>query len=84
MTSASVVTVDGEDKGRVRAVADMIQEITGGGLFSIQTSVQYPADGGNFPIENGLTGYDDIGRKAPALLLWGRAVSFPGAQYPPR
>lgn len=46
VTSASVVTVDGEDKGRVRAVADMIQEVTGGDLFSIQTSVQYPADGG--------------------------------------
>lgn len=46
VTSASVVTVDGEDKGRVRAVADMIQGVTGGDLFSIQTSVQYPADGG--------------------------------------
>lgn len=46
VTSASVVTVDGKDKGRVRAVADMIQEVTGGDLFSIQTSVQYPADGG--------------------------------------
>lgn len=46
VTSASVVTMDGEDKGRVRAVADMIQEATGGDLFSIQTSVQYPADGG--------------------------------------
>lgn len=46
VTSASVVTVDGEDKGRVRAVADMIQEVTGGDLFSIQTAVQYPADGG--------------------------------------
>lgn len=46
VTSASVVTVAGENKGRVRAVADMIQELTGGDLFSIQTSVQYPADGG--------------------------------------
>lgn len=46
VTSASVVTVDGVDKGRVRAIADMIQEVTGGDLFSIQTSVQYPADGG--------------------------------------
>lgn len=46
VASASVVTVDGEDKGRVRAIADMIQEMTGGDLLSIQTSVQYPADGG--------------------------------------
>ena len=37
VTSASVVKVDGEDKGRVRAVVDMIQEVTGGDLFSIQT-----------------------------------------------
>lgn len=46
VTSASVVTVGGESKGRVRAVADMIQEATGGDLFSILTSVEYPADGG--------------------------------------
>ncbi|MGN1232263.1 MAG: flavodoxin [Candidatus Cryptobacteroides sp.] len=46
VTSASVTTVGGIQKGRVRAVADMIAEETGGDLFSIQTSVQYPADGG--------------------------------------
>lgn len=39
-------TVNGEAVGRVRAVADMIQSETGGELFSIQTSVVYPADGG--------------------------------------
>nr|WP_325196059.1 flavodoxin [uncultured Oscillibacter sp.] len=46
LTSASVTTINGIQKGRVRAVADMIAEETGGDLFSIQTSVQYPADGG--------------------------------------
>lgn len=46
IASASVTTINGEAKGRIRAVADMIQENTGGELFSIQTSVIYPADGG--------------------------------------
>lgn len=46
VSSASVVTVDGEAKGRLRAVADMIQAETNGTLFSIQTSVKYPGDGG--------------------------------------
>lgn len=46
VSSASVATVDGEAKGRLRAVADMIQTETGGTLFSIQTSVKYPGDGG--------------------------------------
>ena len=46
VSSASVTTVDGEAKGRLRAVADMIQTQTGGTLFSIQTSVDYPGDGG--------------------------------------
>lgn len=46
VSSASVTTVDGEAKGRLRAVADMIQAETGGTLFSIQTSVKYPGDGG--------------------------------------
>jgi len=45
VSSASVTTVDGEAKGRLRAVADMIQGETGGTLFSIQTSVKYPGDG---------------------------------------
>lgn len=46
VSSASVVTVNGEAKGRLRAVADMIQAETSGTLFSIQTSVKYPGDGG--------------------------------------
>lgn len=46
VSSASVVTVDGEAKGCLRAVADMIQAETNGTLFSIQTSVKYPGDGG--------------------------------------
>ena len=46
VTSASITTVDGVEKGRVRALADMIQAETGGDLFSIQTSVGYPSDGG--------------------------------------
>lgn len=46
VASASYSTVNGEAKGRLRAVADMIQDATGGDLFSIQTSVVYPADGG--------------------------------------
>lgn len=46
VASASYSTIDGEAVGRVRAVADMIQANTGGDLFSIQTSVIYPTDGG--------------------------------------
>lgn len=46
VTSASLTTVDGVEKGRVRAVADMIQAGTGGELFSIQTETGYPSDGG--------------------------------------
>ena len=46
VSSASVTTVDGEAKGRLRAVADMIQAETGGTLFSIQTAEKYPGDGG--------------------------------------
>lgn len=46
VSSASVTTVGGEAKGRLRAVADMIQAETNGTLFSIQTSVKYPGDGG--------------------------------------
>lgn len=46
VSSASVTTVNGVAKGRLRAVADMIQAETGGTLFSIQTSVKYPGDGG--------------------------------------
>lgn len=46
VSSASVVTVDDTAKGVSQAVADMIAERTGGELFSIQTSVVYPADMG--------------------------------------
>lgn len=46
VSSASYTTIGGTAVGRLRAVADMIQENTGGDLFSIQTSVVYPADGG--------------------------------------
>ena len=44
VTSASVTTADGTEKGLVRAVADMIQAETGGTLFSIQTAVRYSGD----------------------------------------
>ncbi len=46
IASASYTTIDGQALGRVRAVADMIQENVGGDLFSIRTSVVYPTDGG--------------------------------------
>lgn len=46
VASASYSEVNCEAVGRVRALADMIQAKTGGELFSIQTSVVYPADGG--------------------------------------
>ncbi len=44
--SASYSDVDGEAKGRMQALAEMIQSETGGDLFSIQTEEIYPADGG--------------------------------------
>lgn len=46
VSSASYSTVNGEAMGRLRAIANMIQDETGGELFSIHTSVVYPADGG--------------------------------------
>lgn len=45
--SASYSEVDGEAKGRLEALAEMIQAETGGDLFSIQTEEVYPADGGD-------------------------------------
>lgn len=45
VASASYTTVNGENVGRVRALANMIQAETGGDLFSIQTSVVYPTEG---------------------------------------
>lgn len=44
--SASYTTLDGEAVGRVQALAERIQQNVGGDLFSIRTSVVYPADGG--------------------------------------
>ena len=44
VSSASVTEVNGEAKGLVRTVAEDIQAITGGDLFSIETSVDYPGD----------------------------------------
>ena len=46
VSSASYSMVNGEPVGRLRAIANMIQAKTGGELFSIQTSVIYPTDGG--------------------------------------
>lgn len=46
VSSASYSMVNGEAVGRLRAIANMIQAETGGELFSIHTSVVYPADGG--------------------------------------
>ena len=44
VASASVTDIDGSAVGLTRAVADMIQDETGGELFSIRTSVVYPAN----------------------------------------
>lgn len=44
ISSASVTEVDGEAKGLVRIIAEDIQAVTGGDLFSIETSVDYPGD----------------------------------------
>lgn len=46
VASASYTTLDGEAMGRVQALAERIQQNVGGDLFSIRTSVVYPADGG--------------------------------------
>lgn len=44
IASASYTVMGSNPVGRLRAVADMIQSETGGDLFSIQTSVVYPAE----------------------------------------
>lgn len=44
VTTASYSTIGGTAVGRLRAIADMIAEHTGGELFSIRTSVVYPSD----------------------------------------
>ena len=50
ISSASIPDVNGETKGRMTALAEMIQEKTEGGLFSIKTTVKYPGDIGK-PID---------------------------------
>lgn len=42
ISSASVLTEDGESRGVIRVLADDIQDVVGGDMFSIETSVQYP------------------------------------------
>lgn len=42
VSSASVNVADGEARGLVRILAEDIQSVTGGDLFSIQTSTDYP------------------------------------------
>lgn len=44
VSSASVTQVNGEAKGLVRTVAEDIQAVTGGDMFSIETSVDYPGN----------------------------------------
>lgn len=61
ISSASVSDVNGEKKGRMTALAEMIQERTGGELFSIRTSVKYPGDGGKL-IEYAQKEQDDNAR----------------------
>ena len=46
VTTASYSMINDTAIGRLRAIADMIAVHTGGELFSIQTSVVYPTDGG--------------------------------------
>lgn len=53
--------VNDQAVGRVRAIADMIQANTGGELFSIRTSVVYPADGGQL-IDYAATEQDENAR----------------------
>lgn len=44
ISSASVVTINGEPKGIIKAIADDIQLETGADMFSILTSTEYPAN----------------------------------------
>lgn len=60
-SSASYSIVNDQAVGRVRAIADMIQANTGGELFSIRTSVVYPADGGQL-IDYAATEQDENAR----------------------
>lgn len=44
LSSASIAIIDGQPQGNVETLAEMIQEITGGDLFSIRTTETYPVD----------------------------------------
>lgn len=44
ISSASITVRNGKAEGNTMAVAQMIQELTGGDLFSIQTAQSYPVD----------------------------------------
>lgn len=44
VSSASITIYDGQVQGNTQTIAQMIQEQTGGDLFSIRTEEQYPAD----------------------------------------
>ncbi|MGN1110105.1 MAG: flavodoxin [Oscillospiraceae bacterium] len=46
VASASYTLINGAAVGRVRAVADMVADNTGGKLFSIKTETVYPTNGG--------------------------------------
>ncbi len=59
LSSASITIRDGETQGNIQALAEMIQEVVGGNLFSIKTVDTYPVDydtlidqGGNEKREN--------------------------------
>lgn len=44
IASASITMMDGEAQGNVEAMAQMIESVTGGDLFSIQTTQKYPVN----------------------------------------
>lgn len=44
VSSASAIEYEGEYKGNVRVLAELIQDEVGGELYSIRTSTEYPAD----------------------------------------
>lgn len=69
VSSASMVTVNGEAEGRIQHLAKLIQKETGGELFSIQTSVDYPGDGGKL-IDYAAEEQDDDAR--PELISHSR------------
>lgn len=44
IASASITVMDGEAQGNVETMAQMIEAVTGGDLFSIQTTQKYPVN----------------------------------------